>query len=210
MKKIGALHVLTDTLLQDRYSHLDLARLAAAGGADTVQYRQKTGTTRDMIKTAEAMQKICTQAGITFIVNDRVDVAIASGAHGVHLGQDDFPVRRARDLLGPDRIIGVSGGNLEEAQQGIADGADYVGFGPIYSTGSKPDAGTAQGLDKLSQMVRNLSVPVIAIGGIDAAAAADVIRAGAHGIAIISAVCCQSDPEAATRTLMDRIRSVHL
>lgn len=205
MKAIGMLHVLTDTVLQDRYSHTDLARLAVAGGADTIQYRQKTGTTREMIETAMAIQEICTDADIPLIVNDRVDVAIAAGADGVHLGQDDFPVRKARELLGSDRIIGVSGGSVEEAQQGIAGGADYVGFGPIYATGSKADAGFPQGLAGLSEIARVLSVPVIAIGGIDADTAAEVMRAGAHGIAVISAVCCQADPEGATRRLLERI-----
>jgi len=209
MKKIGGLHVLTDTVLQDRFSHLDLARLAITGGADTVQYRQKTRATRDMIETAAAIQDLCASAGVTFIVNDRVDVAIAAKADGVHLGQDDFPVRLARELLGLDRVIGVSGGVLDEARQGIADGADYVGFGPIYATDSKPDAGEAQGLGKLSEMACSLSVPVIAIGGIGIDTAADVIRAGAHGVAVISAVCCREDPEGATRTLVGRIRSIH-
>jgi len=207
MKAIGMLHVLTDTVLQDRYSHMDLARLAIAGGADTIQYRQKTGTAREMIETAMAMQEICTDAGIPLIVNDRVDVAIAAGADGVHLGQDDFPVRKARELLGSDRMIGVSGGTVEEAQQGIVDGADYVGFGPIYATGSKADAGAPQGLAGLSEIVRALSVPVIAIGGIGADTAAEVMRAGAHGIAVISAVCCQADPEGATRRLLRRMRT---
>ena len=206
MKTIGILHVLTDTVLQTRFSHLDLARLAIDGGADTIQYRQKVGTAREMIGTAGAMQDVCTAAGVPFIVNDRVDVAIAAGADGVHLGQDDFPVRLARELLGPDRIIGVSAGNLDEAEQGIADGADYVGFGPIYATGSKSDAGSPQGLDRLSEISRALSVPVIAIGGIGADTATDVIRAGAHGIAVISAVCCREDPGAAARALLERIR----
>ena len=210
MKTIGALHVLTDTALQDRFSHLDLARLAIAGAADTIQYRQKTGATRDMIETATAIQDLCAAAGVTFIVNDRIDVAMAAKADGVHLGQDDFPVRLARELLGADRIIGVSGGALGEAQQGIADGADYVGFGPIYTTGSKSDAGEAQGLGKLAEMVRSLTAPVIAIGGIGIDTAADVIRAGAHGIAVISAVCCREDPKAATMELMDRIRTARM
>ena len=153
------------------------------------------------------MQDICTAAGVPLIVNDRVDVAIAAGADGVHLGQDDFPVQLARELLGPDRVIGVSAGTLQEAEQGIADGADYVGFGPIYATGSKSDAGAPQGLDRLSEISRALSVPVIAIGGIGIDIATDVIRAGAHGIAVISAVCCREDPDAAVRALLERIRT---
>lgn len=146
MKRVGALHVLTDTVLQSRHTHAELARMAVDGGADTVQYRQKSGNAREMIETARAMRDICAGSGVPLIVNDRVDVALASEADGVHLGQDDFPVALARNILGAGRIIGVSAGNLYEARQGIADGADYVGFGPIFPTGSKSDAGEAQGL----------------------------------------------------------------
>ena len=207
MKKIGALHVLTDTVLQTRYTHADLARMAVAGGADTVQYRQKTGHTRDMIETARAMRDICARSGVPLIVNDRIDVALAADAHGVHLGQDDFPVALARNLLAAERIIGVSAGNLDEARRGIADGADYVGFGPIFPTGSKSDAGEAQGLEKLADFARAVRAPVIAIGGIGARNAPSVVTSGAHGVAVISAVCCQADPEAATRKLSNLIQS---
>ncbi len=207
MKKIGALHVLTDSILQSRHTHAELARMAVAGGADTVQYRQKSGFTRNMIETARAMRKICARSGVPLIVNDRVDVALAADADGVHLGQDDFPVAMARDLLGAGRIIGVSAGNPDEARQGILDGADYVGFGPVFPTGSKSDAGEAQGLEKLADFTRAARAPVIAIGGIGAGTAADVARSGAHGIAVISAVCCQADPEAATRNLVELIRN---
>ena len=207
MKTIGVLHVLTETVLQDRYSHLELARLAIDGGADTIQYRQKAGTTREMIETVKGMQDLCRTAKVALIVNDRVDVAVAAGADGVHLGQEDFPVRLARNLLGPDRIIGVSAGNPDEAFQGISDGADYVGFGPIYATGSKSDAGDPQGLEKLSDMASAFSTPVIAIGGIGIDTASEVVRAGAHGIAVISAVCCQENPEEAARKLMEGVRA---
>lgn len=207
MNRIGALHVLTDTVLQTRYSHADLARMAVDGGADTVQYRQKTGHTRDMIETARAMREFCSRSGVPLVVNDRVDVALAAEADGVHLGQDDFPVSLARSLLGAGRIIGVSAGSLDEARRGIADGADYVGFGPVFPTGSKSDAGEAQGLEKLADFARALQAPVIAIGGIGAGNAADVARSGAHGVAVISAVCCKADPETATRDLIALIRT---
>ncbi len=207
MKKVGALHVLTDTVLQSRHSHAELARMAVAGGADTVQYRQKSGDTREMIETARAMRDICARSGVPLIVNDRVDVALAADADGVHLGQDDFPVALARDLLGAGRIIGVSAGNPDEARQGIADGANYVGFGPVFPTGSKRDAGEAQGLDRLADFARAVRAPVIAIGGIGPGNAAGVVGSGAHGIAVISAVCCQADPEAATRNLGKLIRN---
>jgi thiamine-phosphate diphosphorylase len=137
VKKIGRFHVLTDICLQTHFSHVELAELAIAGGADTIQFRQKDGATREMIRVAEQMQALCKRAGVTFIINDRVDVAIASHADGVHLGQDDFPIPLARKLLGEEAIIGGSAGNLEEARKCLGEGADYIGFGPVYPTTSK-------------------------------------------------------------------------
>jgi thiamine-phosphate pyrophosphorylase len=199
--KIGRFHVLTDTLLQTRYSHTELAGLAIAGGADTIQFRQKEGSTREMICIAEEMQDLCRRAGVTFLVNDRVDVAIAAHADGVHLGQSDFPIPLARKLLGDEAVIGGSAGNLEEARKCLAEGADYVGFGPVYTTSSKEDAGPASGLELLEQIVREIPLPIIAIGGITTENIPLVMEAGAHGVAVISAVCCQSEPLDAARCL---------
>ena len=204
MKKIGRLHVITDVVLQDRFSHVALAQMAVAGGADTVQFRQKEGSTRALIEMAIAVKHAC--GDVPLIVNDRVDVAIAVEADGVHLGQDDFPIARARDLLGEDAVIGGTAKTLSQAHQCVAKGADYIGFGPIYATGSKADAGLVKGLEGLREMVIEVSVPIIAIGGIGIENAGEVMRAGAHGIAVISAVCCQPDPTEATQRLMDQIR----
>jgi thiamine-phosphate pyrophosphorylase len=201
MKKIGKFHVLTDTCLQAHFSHVKLAELAIAGGADTIQFRQKDGPTREMIRVAEQMQALCKRAGVTFIINDRMDVALASHADGVHLGQDDFPIPLARKLLGKEAIIGGSAGNLEEARKCFAEGADYIGFGPVYPTASKEDAGPAAGLDLMRQIVEAMPLPIIAIGGISAENASPVIKTGVHGIAVISAVCCQNDPSEAARCL---------
>jgi len=201
VKKIGRFHVLTDTCLQNRFSHAELAELAIAGGADTIQFRQKEGATRMMIRAAEQMQDLCKKAGVTFIVNDRVDVAVASHADGVHLGQDDFPIPLARRLLGEEAIIGGSAGSMEEARQCLLEGADYIGFGPVYPTTSKEDAGPAAGLSLLKQIVEAIPLPIIAIGGITADNTPPVIKTGVHGIAVISAVCCQKDPRDAAKCL---------
>ena len=201
MKQIGKLHILTDTVLQSRFSHMEITRLAIAGGADTIQYRQKSGSTREMIEIARNMKRLCSEAGVVFIVNDRLDVAIAAEADGVHLGQDDFPIPMARELLGEGRIIGGSAATLDEARKCLSEGADYVGFGPVYPTSSKDDAGPVSGIDILKQVVEIIPLPIIAIGGVGAENIPDVMRAGAHGIAVISAVCCQDDPEEATRSL---------
>jgi thiamine-phosphate pyrophosphorylase len=201
MKLIGRLHLLTDTVLQARFSHVELTELAIAGGADTIQFRQKIGATREMIEVARQMKKLCEESDVKFIVNDRVDVAIAAGADGVHLGQDDFPIPLARELLGEGRIIGGSAATIAEARKCLSEGADYVGFGPVFPTTSKEDAGPVSGIDILKQVVEAIPLPIIAIGGISAENTRETIRAGAHGIAVISAVCCQEDPERATRAL---------
>jgi thiamine-phosphate pyrophosphorylase len=201
LKKIGKFHVLTDTLLQPCFSHVELAQLAIAGGADTIQLRQKAGSTRQTIRMAEQMQALCKKAGVTFIVNDRVDVAMACHADGVHLGQDDFPIPLARKLLGEEAIIGGSAGSLEEARKCLLEGVDYIGFGPVYPTSSKEDAGPAGGLGLLEQVVEAIHLPIIAIGGISTENILPVIEAGVHGIAVISSVCCQKDPAEAARCL---------
>lgn len=193
--------MLTDTCLQTQFSHLELAELAIAGGADTIQLREKTGETREMIRVAEQIQAICKGAGVTFVVNDRVDVAIASHADGVHLGQNDFPIPLARSLLGEEVIIGGSAGNMEEARKCLLEGADYIGFGPVYFTASKENAGPAGGLDLLKQVVRKIPLPIVAIGGITRDNTPRIMQTGAHGIAVISAVCCQKDPAESTRCL---------
>jgi thiamine-phosphate pyrophosphorylase len=201
VKKIGRFHVLTDTCLQTRFSHLELARLAITGGADTIQYREKGGETREMIRIAGQMQALCKSTGVTFIINDRVDVAIASDADGVHLGQNDFPIPLARKLLGEKAIIGGSAATLEEARKCLLEGADYIGFGPVYLTTSKEDAGPISGLDLLKQVVEEISLPIIAIGGLTKDNTFPVIQLGVHGIAVISAVCCQKDPGEATKCI---------
>lgn len=207
MKEIGRLHVLTDVVLQSRFSHIELTKMAISGGADTVQFRQKSGPTREMIDAAGQMRRLCEEAGVAFIVNDRLDVAIAAEAHGVHLGQDDFPIPLARELLGEGRIIGGSAATIEEAKKCLSEGADYVGFGPVFPTTSKDDAGPVSGIEILGKVVSMIRVPIIAIGGVTVENVSEVLRAGAHGIAVISAVCCQENPEGATRALRESLDS---
>ncbi|RLC62163.1 MAG: thiamine phosphate synthase, partial [Chloroflexi bacterium] len=134
---------------------------------------------------------------------DRLDVALAIGAEGVHVGEDDMPVPLARQLIGPERILGASPATLEDARQAERDGADYLGVGDVYGTPSKPDAGAPIGVERLAQVVKAVSIPVVAIGGITAANAAAVIQAGAAGVAVISAVVAAPDPAAAARRLRE-------
>lgn len=205
-KTIGVLHVITDTTLQSRFTHAQLAELAIAGGADTVQFRQKIGTTRELVRTAQEMQVVCAQNGVPLIINDRADIALAVGAKGAHFGQDDMPVTIGRRILPVETIIGASARTEEKILAAISEGADYIGFGPIYGTTSKPDAESAKGLARLRRMCEIAACPVIAIGGITIDTAAEVIRAGAHGIAVISAVCAHPEPQVATAALFREIQ----
>ena len=205
MKNIGVLHVITDITLQSRFTHAELAELAIEGGADTVQFRQKHGTTRELIAMAQGMQTVCAQHKVPLIVNDRADIALAVGATGTHFGQDDMPVSIGRQILSTKAIIGASARTEDKILEAISEGADYIGFGPIYGTTSKSDAEMPKGLERLRRMCDIAACPVIAIGGISVQTASDVIRAGAHGIAVISAVCAQPEPTVATQALLSEI-----
>lgn len=200
------LHVITDTTIQSQFTHAQLAEMAIDGGADTVQVREKIGTTRQRIETAHAVQSVCAARQVPLIVNDRADIALAVAAAGVHFGQDDLPVAMGRRILPPDMVIGASARTEEKILEAISEGADYIGFGPIYQTASKPDAETPKGLAGLRRMCQIARCPVIAIGGITADTVYDVIRAGAHGVAVISAVCKQPNPHIATQHLVAEIQ----
>ncbi|WP_298489995.1 thiamine phosphate synthase [uncultured Chloroflexus sp.] len=196
-----SLYVVTDAGLSRGRSHLAVIEAAIAGGATVVQYREKAAATRQMIAEAQALRELTRRAGVPLIVNDRLDVALAIDADGVHVGQNDMPAALARRLIGPDKILGVSTANLAEAMQAVQDGADYLGVGPVLATPTKPDAAPPIGMDGLREICRHVPIPVVAIGGINATNAADAIAAGAQGIAVVSAVVAAEDVATAARQL---------
>ncbi|MFO8233692.1 MAG: thiamine phosphate synthase [Longimonas sp.] len=196
---VGRLHVITDFHLQQTFDHETLAERAIAGGADTIQFRQKHGVVRNQLIAAERVQAVCAAAEVPLIVNDRLDVALGVDARGLHVGQDDYPVRIARRVLGPGPIVGASASTIEQAQEAEAGGATYIGFGPIYPTRSKANAGATQGLARLRACCEAVSCPVIAIGGITHRRVADVLHVGAHGVAVLSAIATAPNPHRATR-----------
>ena len=177
-----------------------------AGGCRMVQLREKEWTTRRLLPLAERLRQRAQEAAVTFIVNDRLDLALAIGADGLHVGQDDLPAPVARKLLPAGMILGVSTHSVAQARQAQTDGADYVAVGSIYPTATK-EAFELVGLELIRRVRPLVTVPLIAIGGITAVNAAEVIRAGADGIAVISAVLGAPDPLAATRALLEQIRS---
>jgi thiamine-phosphate pyrophosphorylase len=180
----------------------ELARQVGLGGATLVQLRDKRSSTREMIGRAKEIRAAL--AGVSFLVNDRVDVAMAAGANGVHLGQEDMAVEDARRLLGPAAIIGLSVKTVAEAAAAPLDLLDYVAIGGIYATSSKNNPGPPIGPSGLTRVIEALHAadfPVCAIAGIDLANAAEVIAAGADGIAVISALAQAPDPHAVAREL---------
>ncbi|HEX5132556.1 MAG TPA: thiamine phosphate synthase [Candidatus Krumholzibacteria bacterium] len=200
-RRIGRVCVITDTALQSRFDHVRLAELACAGGADTIQLRDKTLDENTLLAVARDVGAVCRSFGALFIVNDHVRVALEAGADGVHVGRGDTPVAAARRVLEPAMLIGATAHTREEATDAQRDGADYVGFGHIYATASKLRATPPVGLDALTRVCGAVDVPVLAIGGITAARAPEVLHSGAWGIAVIAEVCTAADPRAATENL---------
>jgi len=186
--------------------HLDVARAALEGDCRLIQLRDKEMTTAELVKIAEQVRGLTSEHGAAFIVNDRVDVALAAGADGVHLGPDDMPVETARRLMGPGAVIGASVASVVEARAAEAAGASYVSVGAIYATPSKADAGAPMGVGPIAEIKRAVSLPVLAIGGITCENVREVVRAGADGVAVISAVSEAEDMAQATRALLARIR----
>lgn len=194
MKKIGKLCVITDTAIQDKYSHYEIAEMAIEGGADMIQFRDKAMSTTELIETAIKLKKLCTKHKVTFIVNDRVDVAMISDADGVHLGLEDISIKDARKLLGKNKIVGGTAHSLKEAHEAQKNGADYIGFGHIYPTGSKIKKDKPKGTSQLRSVVNNIKTPIIAIGGIGCKNIQDVIDTGVHGAAVIGSVVKSKNP----------------
>ncbi len=183
-------YFITDASLS-RAGNVSDVKAAVAAGVKVVQYREKQADTRKMYEEALKLRKICKH--ITFLVNDRMDLALAAAADGVHLGQDDLPYAAARKILGKQKIIGLTVHTVKEARQAQKLGADYLGVSPIFATHTKADAGEPKGVALIKQIRKQVSIPIIAIGGITLANAGEVIRAGADGLCAISAVVTKHD-----------------
>jgi thiamine-phosphate pyrophosphorylase len=177
-----------------RAGNLSDVGAAVAAGVRVVQYRQKQGSTRELVAEARQLRQLCRR--IRFLVNDRVDLALEVGADGVHLGQEDMPYSEARKLMGPDKIIGVTVHTVAEALAAQAAGADYLGVSPIFATATKADAGAPTGVALLAEIRRQVTLPLVAIGGITLAKAPAVIAAGADAVCAITAVVTRPEVKA--------------
>lgn len=185
----------------------DILRQAADGGARIFQYRDKTASMLAACRQAALLRQAAKDAGALFLVNDRCDLALAVEADGVHLGQEDLPVRMARAIMGTGKLIGISTHTDAQVTAATRDGADYLGFGPIFPPGSKRDHDPVVGIEGLRRIRSLTSLPVFAIGGITSGHVRSLIEAGANGVAVISAIAQAQDVTAATRAFASQFRS---
>ena len=201
-----SLYLVTDPDLVPASGLVDAVRAAVAGGVTLVQLRDKEASGRQLVESARAIVEVLRPLGVPLIVNDRADVAVAAGADGVHVGQSDLTVADARKIVGPDAIVGLSIETVNQA--GAVDevlAASYVAVSPVYGTPTKPDHGTPLGLEGLADVSRRCTVPVLGIGGIDVGRARAVIRAGAAGVAVVSAILARPDIKEAARALREAV-----
>ncbi|MDQ1260859.1 MAG: Thiamine-phosphate synthase [Euryarchaeota archaeon] len=185
-------YFITDSELSRAGNESDVLS-AVSCGVKVVQYRNKNAETREMYEEAVRLREICRDSGSIFLINDRIDIALATEADGVHLGQSDMPCLAARKLLGRKKIIGVTVHNLAEALEAESIGADYLGVSPIFQTATKPDAGKPAGISLIEEIRAEVDIPLIAIGGINHCNAGEVVRAGADGLCAISCVVAKEN-----------------
>ncbi len=198
--KLGRLHVLTDAAGGE--AALRTVALAVAAGAPVVQVRLKAGTDAQRLDFTRAVVELCAAHGALCLVNDRVDIALAAGAHGTHLGAEDLPVAAVRRIAGPDHLIGGTAREPRSAAAMVAAGVDYLGVGPAYGTVTKDGLPDPIGVAGVAAVAHAVAVPVIGIGGIDVARARELRAAGVYGVAVVGAINAAADPAAATRDLL--------
>ncbi|WP_446665710.1 thiamine phosphate synthase [Flexivirga sp. B27] len=199
------LYLVTDRALCGQRGVVETVRQAVAGGATIVQLRDHDATTRELYDVATQLRAVTAEAGVPFVVDDRLDVALAAGADGVHLGQSDLLPVHARRIAGPDFVIGHSVSSLDEivaVADWPANTVDYVGVGPVFATSTKPNAAAPLGIDGVRDVLQRCELPAVAIGGIKETHVAPLRAAGADGVAVVSAVCAAADPAAAVRKLL--------
>ena len=199
---LSGLYIILDPSICPARPLVNVLTAAAEAGAALFQYRNKTASMKDAYVEALALRQAAKKAGVLFIVNDRCDLALAVDADGVHLGQGDLPLDLARRVMGPDKLIGISTHNPDQVREATAGKPDYLGFGPIFKPGSKQDHDPVVGLEGLRAMRRLTSLPVFAIGGIQIDQMGEVMRAGANGVAVISAILKAPDISYAVKAFL--------
>ena len=200
-----SLYLVTDRGLAHGRSTLEIVQAAVNGGVTCVQLREKDCSTREFIEQALTIKRFLDARQVPLIINDRLDVALAVAADGIHLGQTDMPLETARKIAGPSLLIGISAESVQDAVEAETGGADYLGVSPVYATPTKTDTAPPLGLEGLREFRQRVKIPLVGIGGLNSANAADAIRNGADGIAVVSAVVAADDPCAAAMNLKQLI-----
>jgi len=203
---ISGLYFITDSRLTKQGIAADVEQVIKAG-CRLIQYREKEKNTSEMVKEATQLAKLCKANTTLFIINNRVDIALAVDADGVHIGQSDMAVETARKLLGKNKIIGKSTHSVEEAVQAEKQGCNYVSVGPVFHTNTKKDAGKPVGVELVTKIKKAVNLPVVAIGGINEENLEQVLKAGPDSIAMISAIACSPSPEKAAKTIIEKIQA---
>jgi thiamine-phosphate pyrophosphorylase len=196
-----SLYLVTDRNLSRGRSTREIVKAAVAGGVTCVQLREKTCGTRAFIDEALSIRTLLKKKNIPLIINDRIDVALAVEADGVHLGQQDMPIGLARKIGGDSLIIGISAESVNDAVRAQQEGADYIGISPVFATPTKPDTGPPLGLSGVGEIRRRVEIPLVGIGGVNHSNGASVVAAGADGIAVVSAIVSAANPGSAAREL---------
>jgi thiamine-phosphate pyrophosphorylase len=204
LKQLTGLYVIIDTQVLGLKGEVDAAHKAIRGGAKVIQLRDKQHAKGELLTIAQKLKDLCHKSNILFMVNDYLDIAVAAGADGLHIGQEDLPLSVVRKELPIDNIVGLSTTTLGQAQKAEAEGADYIAVGSIFSSPTKTSANVV-GLKHLHQVRKKVSIPIVAIGGINKENVGEVMAAGADSAAVISAVLTQKDTESATRQLVQEI-----
>ena len=204
-----SLYLVTDRRLSLGRSTVEVVAAAVSGGVTCVQLREKHCSTREFLEEARRVRELLVGTGVPLIINDRLDVALAVGADGVHLGQNDMHISDARRLVGERLVIGISAESVADAIRAEAEGADYIGVSPVFTTPTKMDTAPPLGLEGLREIRRAVSLPLVAIGSIRHDNAAEVLRAGADGLAVVSAIVSAPCPRTAAAGLRQRIQSTH-
>lgn len=201
MEKLRGVYVITDETICPGRTHIQITEAALEGGAKIIQLRDKLASDEYMIESGKVIRKLTAEAGALFIVNDRLEVALACDADGLHAGQSDRPAGELRQILG-DRILGISAATVDDAKRAKVDGADYLGVGPIFSTSTKTDAGDATGVCMLPLLKAATHLPIVAIGGINESNLAEIAKSGVESASVISAVVCADDMVSAVKRLI--------
>jgi len=202
-----SLYLITDRSFLNGRSIASCISEAIEGGVTLIQVREKNISTREFFKVAKEVKEVTNKYNVPLIINDRIDIALAIDADGVHLGQSDMPIEMARKILGKDKIIGISAGSLSEALEAEKNGADYLGIGTVFFTGTKKDIEEPIGLDGLKEIVNNIKIPSVAIGGINKNNCEEVMSSGVNGISLISAILANDNIENSSRDLINIIHN---